>query len=502
MHYDHQPVFPSTFMWGASSAAWQVEGGTTEGGRTPAIIDLNSQTKVPFADNSIAADHYHHVHEDVELMAECGFTSYRFSLAWPRIIPASDGVINEEGVRFYNELIDDLVAHGITPIATLYHYDMPVWVDEELGGWKSRKTVDAFEHYARVCFERFGDRVKYWLSINEQNMQICYGDWLGVSKGCDDWFRDKWRINHIMNLCHAKAVIACHELVEDGKIGPVPGMVPIYPYSCDPMDQIAAMNAEEFTEKLWNDTYATGEYSTFIQNYWKNHDIDPGIEPGDLELMKQAKIDFFAVNCYRSNTAKWAPADAEPHSYDMNKTGEKGKLIFPVVPGEYQLVYNPHVEYTDWDWEIDPVSMRYVLRYMWDHYHLPMMITENGYGAHEHKDENGEVHDQYRIDFLRETIYQLGLAIEDGCDVIAYNPWSFTDLLSTGNGIEKRYGLVYIDATDDELNEAKAAGTLPPMKRIKKDSFTWYSALIKSNGTNWGCDMSGHDDKPFGKRAE
>ena len=317
MHYDHQPVFPSTFMWGASSAAWQVEGGTTEGGRTPAIIDLNSQTKVPFADNSIAADHYHHVHEDVELMAECGFTSYRFSLAWPRIIPASDGVVNEEGVRFYNELIDDLVAHGITPIATLYHYDMPVWVDEELGGWKSRKTIDAFEHYARVCFERFGDRVKYWLAINEQNMQICYGDWLGVSKGCDDWFRDKWCINHIMNLCHAKAVIACHELVDGGKIGPVPGMVPIYPYSCDPMDQIAAMNAEEFTEKLWNDTYATGEYSTFIQKYWKNHDIDPGIEPGDLELMKQAKIDFFAVDesfinfsplrvleCYNYNTPK------------------------------------------------------------------------------------------------------------------------------------------------------------------------------------------------------
>lgn len=490
MHYDHDPRFPEGFFWGASSAAWQVEGCVNEGGRGVSIIDINSKTKKPFADNFIAADHYHHFKEDVALMAECGFTSYRFSLAWPRIIPASDGKVSAEGLAFYNALIDELVAHGIEPIVTLYHYDMPLWVEEELGGWKSRETIKAFERYVRVCFETFGDRVKYWLSINEQNMQIAYGDWLGVSKGCTDWFRDQWRINHIINLCHATAVNLCHELVPGGKIGPVPGMVPIYPYSCEPMDQIAAMNAEEFTEKIWNDTYAHGEYSEFVRAYWENNDIDPGIEPGDEELMKSAKIDFFAINCYRSNTAKWAPADAKPHSYDLNKTGEKGNLVFPVVPGAYQLVYNPHVEYTDWDWEIDPVSLRYLMRYMWDHYHLPMMITENGFGAHEHKDANGEIHDQYRIDFLRENIYQLGLAVEDGCEVIGYNPWSFTDLLSTGNGIEKRYGLVYVDVTDDELNEAEAAGTLPPCKRIKKDSFAWYSKLIKSNGLDWGGEIT------------
>lgn len=492
MHYDHDPKFPDGFFWGASSAAWQTEGATEEDGRTPAIIDLNSQTKAPYADNSIASDHYHHMREDVELMAECGFTSYRFSISWSRIIPASDGRVNERGVAFYNSLIDELKAHNIEPIVTLYHYDMPVWVDEELGGWKSRGIIDAFDHYVRVCFERFGDRVKYWLAINEQNMQICYGDWLGVSKGCDDWFRDKWRVNHIMNLCHAKAVNACHELVPGGKIGPVPGMVPIYPFSSEPMDQIAAMNAEEFTEKIWNDTDVYGEYSEFLKNYWKNNDIDPGIEPGDEELMKSAKIDFIAVNCYRSNTAKWASADMQEHSYDMNKTGEKGKLVFPVVPGQYQLCYNPFVPYTDWDWEIDPVSMRYVMRYLWNHYHLPMMVTENGYGAHEHKDANGEVHDQYRIDFLRDTIYQLGLAIEDGCKIIGYNPWSFLDLLSTGNGIEKRYGLVYVDTTDDELVEAKKKGVLPPMKRIKKDSYFWYSKLIKSNGKEWGIGMKSH----------
>ena len=167
--------------------------------------------------------------------------------------------------------------------------------------------MERFEHYCRVCFENFGDRVKYWLSLNEQNMQICYGNWLGVSKGCDDWFKDQWKINHIMNLCHAKAVNACHEMVAGGKIGPVPGCVPIYPETCRPEDQIAAMNAEEFTEKFWIDTYVYGEYSNFIKHYWKENDIDIGMQPGDAELMKSAKIDFIAVNCYRSNVAKYAP---------------------------------------------------------------------------------------------------------------------------------------------------------------------------------------------------
>lgn len=488
MHYTTNPKFPKNFFWGASSAAWQVEGGTDAGGRTPAIIDLNSKKKKPFADNSIASDHYHHYKEDVALMAECGFTSYRFSLSWSRIIPGEDRKLNPEGIQFYNDLINELVAHNITPIVTLYHYDMPCWVEEKYGGWLNRGVIDEFEYYCKVCFEAFGDRVKYWLSINEQNMQIVYGDWLGVSKGCTNWFEQQWQINHIMNLCHAKAVIACHEMVEDGKIGPVPGMVPIYPETCKPMDQIGAMNAEEFTEKIWNDTYAYGCYSSFVKNYWKNHNIDPKILPGDEELMAQAKIDFFAVNCYRSNTGKDAPLDAEPKLYLLNKDGKKGQLQFPVNPGEYALCENPYVETTDWDWEIDPVSLRYTLRYMWDHYHLPMVITENGFGMHEHVDEDGCVHDQARIDFLRDNIYQVGLAIEDGCEVFGYNPWSFTDLLSTGNGMAKRYGLVYIDVTDEELNETKDASALS-MKRIKKDSFYWYSKLIKSNGDDWGKEM-------------
>ncbi len=479
MKHNSNPVFPEGFLWGASSAAWQCEGATLEGGRTQAIIDLNSQTKKPYTDNSVACDHYHHYKEDVALMKECGFTSYRFSLSWSRIIPAADRKVNPEGIAFYNNLINELKDAGIEPIITLYHYDMPCWVDEKFGGWHNRAIIDEFEYYCRVCFENFGDRVKYWLSINEQNMQIIYGDWLGVSKGCTNWFEEKWQVNYIMNLCHARAVLACHELVEGGKIGPVPGYVPIYPATGKPEDQIGAMNAEELTQKIWDDLYVYREYSTFVKNYWKENNIDPQIQEGDMELIAQAKIDFIAVNCYRSDMGK-APDNSYKQEIGLNKTGIKGDFVYPNFPGEYALDRNPYVEVTDWDWHIDPVSMRYSLRYLWDHYHLPMVITEAGYGAHEKLGEDGKIHDDYRIKYLREYAYNIGLAIQDGVEVFGFNFWSFTDLLSTGNGMAKRYGIVFVNTADEEQGD---------LKRYKKDSFEWYSKLIKSNGQDWGCDM-------------
>lgn len=477
MHYNKKPVFSDNFMWGASSAAWQVEGAVLEDGRTSAVIDLNSKTKKPYMDNSIASDHYHHYKEDVALMAECGFSSYRFSISWSRVLPEGTGEVNLKGIEFYHNLIDELLKNKITPIVTLYHYDLPLCLQEKYGGWNNRQVIEDFDYYCRVVLKEYGSKVKYWLSLNEQNMQICYGEWLGIAKGVENWDKAKYRINHIMNLCHAKAVLACHELVEDGKIGPVPGYVPIYPNSCNPEDQIAAMNAEELTEKFWLDLYVHGKYNGFIKRYWKENDIDPDIRPGDMELIASAKIDFIALNCYRSNVAKECRIDEEEVEIQLNKSGVKGNFIYPKYPGVYQLAVNPFVQTTDWDWEIDPVSLRYMLRYVHDHYQLPMMITENGYGAHEKLGEDGMVHDSARIEFLRDQIYQMGLAVMDGCDVIAYNPWSFTDLLSTGNGMAKRYGLVYINTTDEDVLD---------LRRIKKDSFHWYSKLIRSNGQDWG----------------
>lgn len=472
-----KPEFPNNFMWGGSTSSWQVEGAVEEDGKTLSLMDLNTRTKTGYVDDTYASDMYHHYKEDIKLMADAGMTSYRFSISWSRIYPTEDGKVNQKGIDFYNDLINELIKYNITPIITIYHYDMPVWIDKKYDGWYGRKIIDEFDKYCRTLFSEFGDRVKYWLSINEQNMQICYGDWLGIDKHPDTWFEDKWKVNHIMNLCHAKAVIACHEIVSDGKIGPVPGYVPIYPYSCDPRDQIAAMNAEEMTEKMWCDLYAHREYSPFIKKYWERHHINPDIQPGDMDLIKQAKIDFFALNCYRSNTAKYCALNETPQEYELNKSGKKGNLKFPKVPGMYKLVKNPYVKYTDWDWEIDPSSIRYMLRYIWDHYQLPMMITENGYGEHEHVAEDGKVHDPERINFLREQIRNVGLAIADGCPVIAYNPWTFLDVLSTGNGMSKRYGFVYVNTTDKEKLD---------FRRIPKDSYYWYQKVIKSNGEDLG----------------
>ena len=485
MIYHHHPVFPEDFLWGASSSAWQVEGAVEEDGRTLSVIDLNSRKKAPFADNSISADHYHHYKEDIALMKECGMTSYRFSLSWSRLIPESNRKVNPSGLAFYNSVIDELLKNGITPIVTLYHYDMPVWVKEKYGSWLNRDIVEEFDYYCRLCFQSFGDRVKLWLSINEQNMQIVYGAWLGIDEGCTNWEHQKWDINHVMNLCHAKAVIGCHELVENGKIGPVPGYVPIYPYSCRPQDQIAAMNAEELTQKIWNDLYVHREYSSFIKKYWQDHGISPNILTEDMELIQKAKIDFIGVNCYRSDTAK-EPQVGLRQEIGLNKSGKPGDFVYPNLPGEYALTRNPYVAVTDWDWHIDPISMRYSLRYLWNLYQLPMVVTETGYGAHEELGQDGQIHDQKRIDYLRETLYNVGLAIEDGVAVFGFNPWSFTDLLSTGNGMSKRYGLIFINRTDEDLRD---------LARIKKDSFFWYSNLIHSAGTDWGEDMSHYLEK-------
>lgn len=218
-----------------------------------------------------------------------------------------------------------------------------------------------------------------------------------------------------------------------------------------------------------------GQYNTFIQKYWQQYDIDPQIMAGDMEWIANAKIDFIAVNCYRSDVGM-APNNEYIQEIGLNKHGIKGEFVYTNLPGLYALDRNPCLETTDWDWHIDAVSMRYALRYLWDHYHLPMVITEAGFGAHEDLGEDGKIHDHYRIDYLRDYLYNVGLAIEDGVEVFSFNPWSFTDLLSTGSGMAKRYGLVFVNRTDDDLRD---------LGRFKKDSFYWYANIIKSNGQDW-----------------
>ncbi|MFV0452008.1 MAG: glycoside hydrolase family 1 protein [Propioniciclava sp.] len=471
---DQITPFPADFLWGAASSAFQVEGAAELDGKKLSTVDLNTRRKPGRASSDVAADHYHRFREDVALMAEAGFSSYRCSLSWPRLLPDGAGAVNGQGVAFYHQLIDELLAHQITPIVTLFHYDLPLALQEKYRGWHSRQVIDDFAEYCRLVFTEYGDKVPYFLTLNEQNMQIVYGDWLGLAdRGVEDFRRSQWQINHIMNLCHATAVRLCRELAPAAKIGPVPGYVPLYPASPRPEDVLAALNADEVTQKFWLDTWVHGEYSTFQWKYMTDRGLAPEIVDGDLELMKSAPVDFIAINNYRSNVAAHCGLDEEPRAIGLNKDGVPGQFVYPKVPGVFQQTVNPHLAMTDWDWEIDPMGLRFSLRDVYNHYRLPLMITENGFGAYDTLSPDGTVHDPYRIEYLKACIEQVQLAITDGVPVFSYNPWSFTDLISTGNGISKRYGLVYVDRDEDDLRT---------LDRIRKDSFFWYQRVVTSHG--------------------
>ncbi|WHY66646.1 glycoside hydrolase family 1 protein [Neobacillus sp. SuZ13] len=472
MKYNNMTGFPDDFFWSASTAAYQVEGAFLEDGKSLSIVDVNINPN--FADTSITSDHYHRIKEDVALMKELGMTAYRFSFSWPRILPNGRGPVNNEGIDFYNQLINELLKNGITPLATIYHFDLPLVLQQEYGGWASRKILDDFENFCRVLFENFGDRVKYWFTINEQSNMFLLPYLMPVNESSDiSAEKQKYEMNHIMTLAHARAIQLCHQLVEGGKIGPAIGLAPNYPASCKPEDIMAARVANDFRTYLFLDLYLYGEYRENIWRYMLENECEPTILPGDMELLKSAKSDLLGINYYQSRVVKYAPKEMASRDFTVNKDGQKGSTEFEILPGLYQGAENPFLEKTEWDWEIDPIGLRVLLNELHDRYHIPMIITENGLGGIDELTVDGKIHDAYRIDYLRKHLEQCQLAINDGVQLFGYSPWSYMDLLSTTSGFRKRYGFVYVNRTDDELKD---------LSRIKKDSFYWYQNVIKTNG--------------------
>ncbi len=475
-------VFPKDFLWGASTSAYQVEGAALEGGKKASqqdVINAKNFEERGFATAEVTSDHYHHMHEDVELMAEMGLKAYRFSIAWSRVIPDGTGEPNPEGVKFYHDLIDDLIAHGIEPIITLYHYDLPWALVERYDGWISRQVVDDFAAYARFVISEYGDKVRYWTTINEQSIIVQY--WTQKCFIADKYLSQnqlRYQINHHMNLAHAIACNLVHELVPGGMVGSVIGYSPIYPLTSKPEDVMAAQNAHDLRNAYYLDIYFKGHYTKSAQLYLERHGLAPKIEPGDMELIASGTSDFLGINYYASECAKWCPDDGskEIRWSGVNWSGKKGDISgFETHPGFYEMCKNPNLDTTDWDWAIDPIGMEYLLRDIYTRYGKPLMILENGLGAFDELTPDGHVHDQYRIDYLRDHIAAVGRAIDYGVPVIAYSPWSCVDLLSTSNGVKKRYGFIYVDRTDDDPRECA---------RIRKDSFWWYKDVIASNGAD------------------
>lgn len=458
--------FPENFLWGASTSAYQVEGASAEDGKGASCQDVK-QIPEGTTDLTVCADHYHRYKEDVALMAEMGFKAYRFSISWTRIIPDGIGEVNPKGIEFYNNLINECLAHNIEPIVTMFHFDMPAKLDE-MGSWSTRESIDWFANYSRVLFENFGDRVKYWLTINEQNTLTQCGPIVGTLKipdGCTNVLKEIYQQNHHMLVAQAKAMTICHEMLPNAKIGPAPNISLVYPASCDPSDVLASQNYNAIRNWLYLDISVYGRYNNLVLAYLDEKNALPEIAPGDEEILKSGHPDFIGFNYYSTSTVK-----ASNGKEAMNEADQQSVLN---EPGFYLAYANPNLPKTEFGWFIDPIGFRATIREIYSRYHLPMLLTENGLGAYDKLEADGSIHDSYRMEYLKDHIEQMALAIADGCDMMGYCPWSAVDLVSTHSGFVKRYGFIYVDRDEFDL------GTL---NRYRKDSFYWYKKVIASNG--------------------
>ncbi|MDN4618998.1 glycoside hydrolase family 1 protein [Paenibacillus sp. PsM32] len=475
MHHEQKKAFPTDFLWGSASAAYQVEGAWNEDGKGPSMWD--SFTKIPGktfkgTNGDVAVDHYHRYKEDIALMAQQGLKAYRFSISWPRIYPQGKGEVNEAGLIFYDQLIDELLANQIEPVLTLYHWDAPQALADEYGAWESREMIEDFNQYCITLYKRYGDRVKYWVSLNEQNYNSNHAFITAMHPpGVHDRKRF-YEANHIAFLANAKAIESFRHYVPNGKIGPSFAYSPSYPASSQPRDMLAYENAEEFQNNWWLDTYCLGHYPQVALRYLEEHGLAPTFEKGDIELLTKGIPDFVGVNYYQTITYEFNPIDGVAEG-KMNTTGQKGSNEDTGRPGLYKTTPNTHLETSNWDWAIDPIGLRIGLRRITSRYGLPVFITENGLGEFDKLEADGSIQDDYRIDYLRSHLEQCREAIADGVDLIGYCSWSFTDLLSWLNGYQKRYGFVYINRDEDSEKD---------MRRIPKKSYYWYQQVIESNG--------------------
>lgn len=469
------------FLWGGAVAANQVEGGWNLNGKGASIADVitggsidqpRKITKGILKDQyypmHIASDFYHHYAEDIKLLGEMGFKCFRLSIAWTRIFPnGDDETPNKEGLKFYRKVFAECKKYNIKPIVTLSHFEMPYHLVTKYGGWRDRRVIDFFTRFAETCFLYFKDQVNYWMTFNEINNQTDYKNDLCMLSDSGilidnllDEEKEKamYQAAHYELVASAKAVQIGHAINPDNKIGCMINMTPQYPATCNPKDIFQAQKAMQ--RRYWfANVQADGVYPRNIEVYLHNHNLRQDITREDKITLKNGTVDFIGLSYYNSNTV--AHRDDNP-TYKFY--------------GSELNVKNEYLQNTQWGWPIDTMGFRYSLNWLEDHFHKPLFVVENGIGAKDKLEEDGSVHDPYRIEYLREHIKAMEDAIEDdGVDVIGYTPWGCIDLVSMGTGqMSKRYGFIYVDSDD------KGAGSF---KRFKKDSFYWYEQVIKSNGS-------------------
>ncbi len=473
--------FPEGFYWGGATAATQFEGAWDVDGRGPSVddhfmggsvekpreitIDIDPDKLYP---NHDGIDFYHRYKEDIALFAEMGFNMFRMSISWSRIFPTGmEDEPNEAGLAFYDKVFDELKKYNIEPLVTLSHYEMPYALVEKYNGWASRELIPLFEKYCQTVFERYKDKVTYWLTFNEINCGTSEMGALfetsmiqgfeGPASAITLTPQQCYQALHHQFVASGRVVRYAHEHYPQFKMGNMDCFVLSYPATCDPKDVLA--NEAEMRRMNWfcSDVQVRGAYPSYSWRYFEEHDVKLQMEPGDLEDIKKGTVDFYTFSYYMSSTVS-THDDVEQTAGNMTYGGK-----------------NPYLEATDWGWQIDPDGLRYSLNLIYDRYQIPLMVVENGMGALDEVTDDEKIHDDYRISYLKKHVTAMGEAIHDGVDLIGYTWWGPIDLVSAGTGeMRKRYGFIYVDKHDD------GTGTY---KRLRKDSFYAYQKIIKSNGT-------------------
>ncbi|MCR9578745.1 glycoside hydrolase family 1 protein [Vibrio antiquarius] len=455
--------FPDNFLWGGAIAANQVEGAYNLGGKGLSTSDMlpngilsphqTREERTPGI-KDLAIDFYNRYPEDIALFKEMGFTCLRLSIAWSRIFPNGDELEpNEEGLAFYDKIFDELAKHNMQPFVTLSHYEMPYALVENYGGWSDRRVIEFFERYAKTVLERYKDKVKLWLTFNEINMSL-HAPFTGVGLQEDASEQEIYQAIHHQLVANAKAVKLCQQIVPNGKIGNMLLGAINYPYTCNPDDVLAAMH-ENNKWLFFGDVQTRGQYPGYMKRYFRENGIEVQMEAGDLEEIASASVDFISFSYYASGCAS-----ADP------KQKEVGNIV--------DSVPNPYLEKSLWGWLIDPKGLRVLLNFLHDRYQKPLFIVENGLGARDEFDENGEIQDDYRISYLNDHLVQAHEAILDGVELMGFTSWGPIDLVANSTAeMSKRYGYIYVDRHDD------GQGTL---ERKRKKSFYWYQDVIRTSG--------------------
>lgn len=474
-------MFKKDFLWGGATAANQLEGAYQADGKGLSVADTMPGGKQRFQvigspefdweideekyvyPNHRGIDHYDRFREDIALFAEMGFKCYRFSIAWSRIFPKGDEQQpNEAGLKFYDDLIDECLKYNIEPVITISHYEMPLHLAKEYGGWKNRQLITFYERFAKTVLTRYGKKVKYWMTFNEINSAFHFpalSQGMVISNGGGE-MQNVFQAWHNQFVASSLAVKIAHDIDPDLQIGCMIIYATTYSIDSNPINQAANLVQNQEFNFFCTDVQVRGEYPAYTKRLYNKFGIDQNeleITEEDLEILKAYPVDYIGFSYYMSMVVDETSEETE---------GVSGNLLGGVK--------NPFLKASEWGWQIDPEGLRIAMNELYGRYQVPLFIVENGLGAIDEVQPDGTIEDNYRIDYLREHIEAMKKAVDDGVDLMGYTPWGCIDLVSASTGeMSKRYGFIYVDL-DDEGN-----GTLD---RSKKASFDWYKKVIETNG--------------------